>query len=91
MEGIDRTAAFEAGARETLRIAREHGCKRAILKENSPSCGVNRIYDGSFSGTRIPGKGKTAALLAAAGIEVLSDDVLQQEQAKQGKTERILP
>ena len=92
MEGIDRTAAFEAGAREALRIAREHGCKRAILKENSPSCGLNRIYDGSFSGTRIPGKGKTAALLIAAGIEVLSDaDALQQEQAKHGKTERILP
>jgi len=71
--GADRTAAFEAGAREALRIAREHGCARAILKENSPSCGANRVYDGTFSGTLVPGEGKTAALLAKAGIEVLSD------------------
>lgn len=72
-EGIDRTAAFEAGARETLRIAREHGCTQAILKENSPSCGVHRIYDGTFSGTLVAGQGKTAALLAAAGIETVSE------------------
>ena len=76
-EGIDRTAAFEAGAQEALRIAREHGCARAILKENSPSCGVNRIYDGTFSGIHIPGKGKTAALLASAGIEVIAETEVQ--------------
>ena len=72
--GIDRTDEFEAGARETLRIAQEHGCTRAILKENSPSCGSNRIYDGTFSGTLVSGKGKTAALLAKHGIETLSEN-----------------
>ena len=75
--GIDRTAAFEVGAREALCLARDHGCMRAILKENSPSCGVRRVYDGTFSGTLVPGMGKTAALLAASGIEVLSDVDLQ--------------
>ena len=69
-EGNDKTAVFEAGARETLRIAREHGCTRAILKENSPSCGSARVYDGTFSRRLIPGKGKTAVLLEEAGIEV---------------------
>lgn len=34
---------------------------RAILKSKSPSCGVNQVYDGSFSGTVIPGQGLTAA------------------------------
>ena len=77
-KGIDRTAAFEAGAREALRIAQEHGCAQAILKENSPSCGVHRVYDGSFSGKRIPGAGKTAALLAASGIETVSDEEIGQ-------------
>lgn len=72
-EGEDRTAAFEAGARETLRVAQERGCKRAVLKENSPSCGSHLIYDGTFSGARVPGQGKTAALLAQAGIETLSE------------------
>jgi uncharacterized protein YbbK (DUF523 family) len=71
--GADRTREFEAGAREALRIARQHGCSRAVLKENSPSCGAHRVYDGTFSGRLVPGMGKTAALLAAAGIEVRSD------------------
>ena len=71
--GADRTFAFETGARETLRIAREHGCTKAILKENSPSCGSTCVYDGTFNGTLIPGRGKTAAILAEAGIEVLSE------------------
>lgn len=75
--GIDRTGAFQTGAREALRIAREHGCKQAILKENSPSCGVNRIYDGSFSGKLVVGNGVTAALLVNAGIEVLADTCLE--------------
>ncbi len=72
--GVDRTAAFEAGARETLRIAKEHGCKTAILKENSPSCGSSHVHDGTFSGVLVPGRGKTAAILEAAGIETFSDD-----------------
>lgn len=70
--GTDRTAAFEAGASEALRIAQEHGCTRAILKQNSPSCGTQLVYDGTFSGTLVPGRGKTAALLSEAGIDVLS-------------------
>ena len=70
--GTDRTAVFEAGAREALRIAQEHGCTRAILKQNSPSCGTQLVYDGTFSGTLVPGRGKTAALLSEAGIDVIS-------------------
>ena len=72
--GTDRTDAFASGARAALHIARENGCSQAILKENSPSCGTQHVYDGTFSGTLIPGKGKTAALLAESGIEVFSED-----------------
>ncbi len=71
--GNDNTRAFQTGARKALEIAREHGCDRAILKENSPSCGVHRIYDGSFSGTLAPGMGKTAALLSQSGIALASE------------------
>ena len=76
--GIDRTAAFEAGALEALRIAREHGCTQAVLKANSPSCGTRHIYDGTFSGTLVPGRGKTAALFEDSGIEVLSEADLRE-------------
>ncbi|TQX65083.1 DUF523 domain-containing protein, partial [Clostridioides difficile] len=42
------------GANETLKIANLYVCSEAILKEGSPSCGCNLIYDGSFSGKKIP-------------------------------------
>ena len=47
--------------------------KKAILKEGSPSCGVNYIYDGNFNGTKIPGMGITAKILKEASIEVISE------------------
>ena len=71
--GEDRTAAFIAGAHETLGIAREHDCRIAILKSRSPSCGVRQIYDGTFSGKLVPGQGVTASLLASAGITLLDE------------------
>ncbi|MBR0406390.1 MAG: DUF523 domain-containing protein [Eggerthellaceae bacterium] len=71
--GEDRTAAFASGADETLHIAREHGCRIGILKSRSPSCGVRRIYDGTFSGKLVPGQGVTASLLADAGITLLDE------------------
>lgn len=72
--GADRTAAFWKGARETVRIARERGCQQAILKSHSPSCGVHEVYDGSFTGVLVPGAGKAAAALRAAGLAV-SDEL----------------
>ena len=47
--------------------------KKAILKEGSPSCGVNYIYDGNFNGTKIPGMGITTKILKEAFIEVISE------------------
>lgn len=73
MDGGDDTDAFHAGAAKVLRLAKEVGITRAVLKDKSPSCGSTLIYDGSFSGKVIPGMGVTAALLAANGIEVFAD------------------
>ncbi len=66
----DVTEAFIIGAEETLHIARLSGAHRAILKANSPSCGVGIIYDGTFSGSTREGDGVAAALLRKNGIEV---------------------
>ena len=71
--GVDRTEAFEQGARKVVEIAREHGCMRAILKSRSPSCGVHGVYDGTFCSTVVPGTGVAAAALLAAGIEVVDE------------------
>jgi len=77
--GEDCTAAFEKGAEEVLKIAKLCGCSSAILKEGSPSCGCNLIYDGTFSGKRISGMGLTARLLSESGISVQSEkDLLNQ-------------
>lgn len=73
-EGVDVTAAYRSGAEQTLAICREHGIRRAILKENSPSCGRCFVYDGTFSGRLIPGRGITAALLEANGITVENEE-----------------
>ena len=58
---------------ETLKIADLYGCKKAILKEGSPSCGSSCIYDGTFTGKKIHGVGVTTALLRQNGIEVISE------------------
>ena len=75
--GEDVTKEFLEGARRALRIAKQNGVKLAILKARSPSCGVNRIYDGTFSGILIKGEGVLAALLKQEGIELISDEEIK--------------
>lgn len=69
----DVTEAYEAGALKVLKCAEAGGCRYAVLKERSPSCGCGEIYDGSFTHTLIPGDGVTAALLKKNGILVLGE------------------
>ncbi len=72
-EGIDRTEEFQLGAERTLAIAKALGISKAIMKSKSPSCGCGQIYDGTFSGTLIPGNGMAAELLLQNGIEVITE------------------
>ncbi|MGM9934838.1 DUF523 domain-containing protein [uncultured Clostridium sp.] len=80
--GKDVTKQFLDGAYETLRIAKEAGINKAILKEGSPSCGCNFVYDGTFSGNKIEGKGVTAYVLEQEGIDVISDEDLEESEKK---------
>ena len=73
-KGIDVTKNFIQGAEETLKIAKEHNAKTAILKAGSPSCGYKKIYDGSFLGNKIQGMGVTAATLNKENIALLDED-----------------
>ena len=72
-DGRDVTAAYRRGAEEVLRLAKLYGCKAAVLKERSPSCGSGRIYDGTFTGTLADGWGVTAELLRDHGICVIGE------------------
>ena len=74
--GADVTAQFRRGAEQALHLARLYGCKAAVLKERSPSCGSGEVYDGTFSGTLVPGYGATARLLRTEGVRVVDEEQL---------------
>ena len=75
--GRDVTAEFDKGAETVLALARRFGCKTALLKERSPSCGSGVIHNGRFDGGLTPGDGVTAALLRANGIAVYGESEWQ--------------
>ncbi len=72
--GIDVTEEYKKGADEALKLARLFGCKKAILKENSPSCGCGKIYNGEFTRTLKDGNGITAELFIKNGIDVFGEN-----------------
>jgi uncharacterized protein YbbK (DUF523 family) len=73
-DGTDVTDAYIAGAKAALKAAQASGARTAVLKARSPSCGSGMIYDGSFTRETRAGDGVTAALLAANGIKVLTEE-----------------
>ncbi len=73
-KGIDVTKEFNLGAKSALEIAMKNNVKIALLKDGSPSCGSNYVYDGTFSKTKIKGNGITSILLKENGIKVFSEN-----------------
>ena len=65
----------EAVARALEQI-RDQGVDCAVLQSRSPTCGVNQIYDGTFTGTRIAGSGIFAQALKDAGYRVIDAEDL---------------
>lgn len=80
-DGRDCDTAYRNGAAEALRLARAQGCTHAVLKARSPSCGVGRIYDGTFSHIQISGDGVFAALLRAEGFQLQTEEELTGDSA----------
>ena len=62
---------FRKGAEAAFKIIKEKEVELVILQSRSPSCGVNTIYDGSFSGKIIKGHGVFAEILLKNGIKVI--------------------
>jgi uncharacterized protein YbbK (DUF523 family) len=71
--GEDCTDQFIKGAAFVLKLVGQHQPDFVILKAKSPSCGVGKIYDGTFSGKLIEGDGVTTALLRSAGVKIYSE------------------
>ena len=62
---------------EIMERIRDEEIQCAVLQSRSPTCGVNQVYDGTFSGKLIPGSGVFAKSLMDAGYLVIDvEDIL---------------
>ncbi len=76
--GADVTEEYRRGAEEIWRLCQLFRCDGAVLKERSPSCGHGEIYDGTFSGTLVPGDGLAAELLMRHRIPVYGESQIEE-------------
>ena len=76
-EGISVDNAFRRGAEKALELAAAEQPDLIILQSRSPSCGARQVYDGTFSGTLVRGKGVFAEMAVNAGFRVMdAEEVL---------------
>ena len=59
---------------EIMDRIRDEEIQCAILQSRSPTCGVNQVYDGTFSGKLVPGSGVFAKSLMDAGYLVIDGE-----------------
>ena len=69
--GTSVDAEFRRGAEMALNIVKDNQVDMVVLQSRSPSCGVNEIYDGTFSGKKIPGHGIFAGMAISADYKVI--------------------
>lgn len=76
--GRDVTKQYQKGAESAVLLCKKLGIRYALLKSKSPSCGVGKIYDGSFSETLVDGDGITARALKQIGVRVYPEQMTAQ-------------
>jgi uncharacterized protein YbbK (DUF523 family) len=82
VEGVVKTrdgVSFDEPLRQTVQQivdTLDPDIQCAVLQSRSPTCGVNQIYDGTFSGRRITGSGVLAQALRDAGIRLIDAEDL---------------
>ena len=69
--GNNVDAAMREAIEKAMEMIRKEDIRCAVLQSRSPTCGVNQIYDGSFSGKLINGSGLFAQALKDAGYQVI--------------------
>lgn len=74
--GKDVTAEYKKGAKMALKLAQDNKVDLVLFKAKSPSCGCGLIYDGTFSGNKIPGNGISSQLLLDNGFKVITEEDL---------------
>ena len=76
--GNNVDAAMREAVAQAMEMIRKENIQCAILQSRSPTCGVNEIYDGSFSGKLIPGSGVLAQALKAVGYQVIDAEDIKE-------------
>lgn len=71
-ENVD--AEYRKGVELAMEKIKGQKIDLAILQSRSPTCGVNAIYDGSFSGNLIEGHGLFAEAIIEKGIKVVDSE-----------------
>lgn len=72
--GEDVTAQYRRGGECALELARQFGCRHAVLKAKSPSCGKGRIKNGRFDGGLTEGNGVAAQMLMENGVSIWTEE-----------------
>ena len=76
-EGNNVDAPMRAAVARVLAQIRDEEIDCAVLQSRSPTCGVNQVYDGSFSGKLISGSGIFAQALRELGYRVMDAEDVQ--------------
>lgn len=79
-DGKNVDAAMRKAVARVLEQIRQEEIQCAILQSRSPTCGVNQVNDGSFSGKRISGSGIFAQALKDAGYRVIDAEDIQNDR-----------
>ncbi len=74
----DITSYFIKGSDIAYQKAIKYNIKYALLKDKSPSCGVNLIYDGTFSGKTKKGEGFTTSKLRQLNIKIYNENQIDE-------------
>ena len=75
-DGVSVDKQLRGAVAEILEQAKALRIDCAVLQSRSPTCGVNQVYDGTFSGKRIAGSGVLAEALKDAGYKVIDAEDL---------------
>jgi len=75
-DGINVDKEFRLGVELILEKLSGEDIDLVILQPRSPSCGSKQVYDGTFTGTLIPGQGMFAKALKENGYKVVEPDEL---------------
>lgn len=77
-DGAEVDEVIRAAVAQILEQMKNEDIECAVLKTRSPTCGVNQVYDGSFTGKLVDGAGILAQALKNAGYIVIDNEELEE-------------